>query len=470
MNLKLMILLTIVWHGFALGTSAQAPYEFNYQSVVRDGNGQPVINKTIKVKISVHDGTAAGAVVYWEQRTVTTNEFGLFTIAIGSAAPQLSGGSLAAANRNNKKFLQVELSLSNDNNFIDAGTTQLLSVPYALQAANTSHIQGKEVDAALPSNGQVLKWNGNKWAASDDNGGNGSFSLPYNGTLNANSGTLFKINNPGTGNVFESNGTGGTAVSAFTTGNGMGLVASTVNGAGVYSVVNGYGTGVYGVSQTGLAGKFEVTNAASTADALHIVQKGKGRGLWMNMNTKDTSNGIEVSYKGTGAGIFSKASSSDGIAIYGQGSADGSYSLAGKFENVSGNDKPALQVLSQGHGYALEVNNYNVGPMAKGLKVRTGSNGGDAIYLESGSLRIRPAHDPADLDSINSSVLVYQSKVPPALVQLPYRPTGTIMIIVGVHTGLWVKTVSGDVNVPGGRAKMFIQAGEWPDGGWHAVE
>lgn len=462
----LRIVFILMTCGASIISFAQTPYEFNYQSVVRDGNGQPVVNKTIKVKLSVHEGSAVGAIVYWEQRTVTTNEFGLFTIAIGSAAPQLSGGSLIAANWNNKKFLQVELSLNNDNNFIDAGTTQLLSVPYALQAANTTHIQGKEVDAASPSNGQVLKWNGNKWTASDDNGGSGNFSLPYNGTLNANSGTLFKVNNPGTGNVLEASGTGGNAVSAFTTGNGMGLVTSTVNGAGVYAIVNGAGTGVYGVSQTGLAGKYEITNAASTADVLHISQKGKGRGLLMNMHTKDTSNGIEVMYKGTGAGIFSKASSLNGIALYAQGGADGSYSLAGKFENVGDNQEPALQVLTHGNGYALEVNDYGSGEDAKGIKVRTGSNVGDALWIEKGLLRITPVSDPDDLTDVNSSVIIYKSKVPPTFVTLPNRPVGTIIFFITVPKGVWVNTVKGDVNVSAGTAKMFIRA----DGGWYAVE
>jgi hypothetical protein len=466
MNLNLMITLMIALQCLTMDASAQAPYEFNYQSVVRDGNGQPVINKTIKVKLSLRDGAMAGPVVYWEQRTVTTNEFGLFTMAIGSAAPQLSGGSLTDANWNNKKFLQVELALNNDNSFIDAGTAQLLSVPYALQATNTSHIQGKEVDAALPSNGQVLKWNGNKWAASDDNGGNGSFSLPYSGSLNSNAGTLFKLNNPGTGNVLEANGTGGTAVSGFTIGNGIGLLASTVNGPGVYAVVNGNGTAVTGLSHTGLAGKFEVTNIASTADALHIVQKGKGRGLWMNMNSTDTSHGIEVSYKGTGAGIVSKASTTNGIAIYGQGGTGGGNSLAGKFENTDYNDVPAMKVLNQGFGYALEVNEYNSGANAKGIKVRAGSNVGDAILIERGLLRMYPTTDPDDLATVNSSVIIYKSKVPPTFVTLPNRPLGTIIFFITVPKGVWVNTAIGNVNVSAGTAKMFIRA----DGGWYAVE
>src|SRR6185503_10256216 len=66
-------------------TMAQAPAVVNYQGIARNPAGIALPFKNIKLRLSVHDGTAAGPVVYSETRALSTNAFGLFTVGIGSA-------------------------------------------------------------------------------------------------------------------------------------------------------------------------------------------------------------------------------------------------------------------------------------------------------------------------------------------------------------------------------------------------
>jgi hypothetical protein len=127
----LLILSFLIWK---LQSHAQAPDQFNYQGIARNASGAPVANQTIKMRLKIHRSSTSGAVEYSETRTVTTNAFGLFTIAIGSPGATDVSGTINSINwSNTPKFLQVEMDGSGGNNFIDLGTTQLLSVPYALQ-------------------------------------------------------------------------------------------------------------------------------------------------------------------------------------------------------------------------------------------------------------------------------------------------------------------------------------------------
>ena len=67
-----------------------------------------------------------------ETHSVTTNQFGLFTASIGTGV--VVAGNFSTIDWSlNSKYLQVEIDLGAG--FADMGTSQLLSVPYALFAA-----------------------------------------------------------------------------------------------------------------------------------------------------------------------------------------------------------------------------------------------------------------------------------------------------------------------------------------------
>ncbi len=112
---------------------AQTPQLLNYQGIARNGNS--VLAYTfVKLRFTIHDGTASGIIVYQEtQAAIPTNAYGLFTAQIGSGT--VNSGTFIAINwGTGAKYLQVEMDPSNGSAFTDLGTTQLLSVPYALQA------------------------------------------------------------------------------------------------------------------------------------------------------------------------------------------------------------------------------------------------------------------------------------------------------------------------------------------------
>jgi hypothetical protein len=95
------------------------------------------MNQSISVEISIRDGSQTANIVYQEIDTATTNQFGLFTVAIGKG--QIQVGTLTAVNwATGNKYLQVGFDPTGGTNFVNMGVSQLLSVPYALYAGNSA--------------------------------------------------------------------------------------------------------------------------------------------------------------------------------------------------------------------------------------------------------------------------------------------------------------------------------------------
>jgi len=113
--------------------SAQAPQRMNYQAIVRNPSGQPVDSQSVTLQFVIHDLTATGTVVFTEVQQTTTNRFGLVNIEIGGV-----NNNLGTVNwGNGGKFLQIQVDINGGANYVDMGTSQLISVPYALYAANS---------------------------------------------------------------------------------------------------------------------------------------------------------------------------------------------------------------------------------------------------------------------------------------------------------------------------------------------
>ena len=73
----------------------QAPEQINYQGVARNAVGNVLPNKKITLRISIRDGSGNGTVLYSETRSLTTNNFGLFNLAIGSPGADSYTGSIS---------------------------------------------------------------------------------------------------------------------------------------------------------------------------------------------------------------------------------------------------------------------------------------------------------------------------------------------------------------------------------------
>src|SRR5579863_3839924 len=126
-NIFILLLLTAV-------IRAQVPQAMNYQAIARDGAGNPIPNRSISIRFSIDDGINPGYTDYQETQTAITNQFGLFTVKIGEGNPVI--GTFSAINwSTGNKYLLVEFDPEGGSNYVNMGSTQLVSVPYALYAA-----------------------------------------------------------------------------------------------------------------------------------------------------------------------------------------------------------------------------------------------------------------------------------------------------------------------------------------------
>ncbi|HOY31042.1 MAG TPA: tail fiber domain-containing protein [Bacteroidales bacterium] len=117
-------------------TFAQIPHAFNYQAVARDVSGNVLPNQLLSIRLSLHLGTSTGTIVYSETFAPITNDFGLFTIGVGIGIP-VSGQFDTIAWGKNHYYMQVEMDPTGGATYVDMGTSQLLSVPYAMYAENS---------------------------------------------------------------------------------------------------------------------------------------------------------------------------------------------------------------------------------------------------------------------------------------------------------------------------------------------
>jgi hypothetical protein len=117
------------------------PNAFNYSAVARNAAGQPIATTTIGIQITILKTSTLGNSVYSENHFVNTDAFGLFNLIIGAGAVQ--SGSMSTIDwSNDNYYLKVGMDANGGTSFLTMGTTQLLSVPYALYAKSAGTVSG----------------------------------------------------------------------------------------------------------------------------------------------------------------------------------------------------------------------------------------------------------------------------------------------------------------------------------------
>jgi trimeric autotransporter adhesin len=120
-----------------LGNLAQASQGITHPAVIRNTANEPVINSTIGIKVSIIQGSAEGTVAYSEIHTPLSNANGLISFEIGYGT--VVSGSFANIDwANGPYFLKTEADPDGGTNYTISGTSQILSVPYALFAKQTA--------------------------------------------------------------------------------------------------------------------------------------------------------------------------------------------------------------------------------------------------------------------------------------------------------------------------------------------
>ena len=122
----------------------QAPEAFKYQAVIRDASGQVIVDQDVSFQISILSSTADGTSIYSEIHAVTTNQFGLVNLNVGQGVTtddltNVDWGS-------NIFFIQVKVDQTGGTDYQLMGTTQLLSVPYALHSKSAESLTGTIIE------------------------------------------------------------------------------------------------------------------------------------------------------------------------------------------------------------------------------------------------------------------------------------------------------------------------------------
>jgi hypothetical protein len=106
---------------------AQTPTTFNYQAVLRNTDGTTKNDVNVNIGLEIHQTTETGTIVYSETHSATTSEFGMVNLEIGSVTPATFATIDWALG---PYFVEVIVD------GLTMGTSELLTVPYALYAVN----------------------------------------------------------------------------------------------------------------------------------------------------------------------------------------------------------------------------------------------------------------------------------------------------------------------------------------------
>lgn len=167
-----------------LSAFSQAPQGIYYQAVVRDSSGNLLQNSPASFRFTIYNGSPVGNIVYQQTDTVVTDQMGLITVILGG------GGSIIQGNFNTipwgtgTKFLGIEVDPAGGTNYTNMGTTQMMSVPYALYAASA----GSTTDTTWLHQGTDI-YNGNV-------GNVGINTATPQATLDVNGFTILGENSP----------------------------------------------------------------------------------------------------------------------------------------------------------------------------------------------------------------------------------------------------------------------------------
>ena len=349
-----------------IATFAQAPQGFNYQATVRNSSGALVTNQNVYFKFNLMLNSATSVPVFSETHYVPTDDLGQVNLVIGTGTA--TTGTFSTINwGTGNYYLGIELNVGGG--YVAMGTTQLLSVPYALYANSAGNSQSATpnlaavlavnngannlqitnlaepinakdavtknyVDNKIPNGtnlGDVLTWNGTSWIISSNNTAD---QLPQLSTIMANGITPFAANsgatitsdggfsivskgvcwsttpNPTTSNYFSNNGTGaGSFISSLTN-----LLPGTTYYYRAYAT-NTIGTG-YGMSYTFTTNDFatltttlSLTTRTSAASGGNITSDGgaavTARGVCWSTSPNPTVDISTITVDGSGIDVFS---------------------------------------------------------------------------------------------------------------------------------------------------------------------
>ena len=135
--MKKILLSIFTIAAMALSTFGQAPEGFKYQAVVRDAGNAILVNRAVGIQLTIQQGSAGGTAVYTETFAPTTNAYGLVNLEIGTGTTLDDFTNIDWAN--GSYFIETAIDATGGSNYSIMGTSQLMSVPYALYAKTSGN-------------------------------------------------------------------------------------------------------------------------------------------------------------------------------------------------------------------------------------------------------------------------------------------------------------------------------------------
>ncbi|HMU05649.1 MAG TPA: hypothetical protein PJ990_18575, partial [Saprospiraceae bacterium] len=130
---KLILILSLIYWA-TLIFSQRSLQGFNYQGVARDQQGNALTNTHISIQIQLKDESQ---VVFKEIHETTTTDLGVFSIVIGQGLENVLNSTLEDIPWGQSDLsLNVAIDPTGGREFLDAGTSILWSVPYAMFASS----------------------------------------------------------------------------------------------------------------------------------------------------------------------------------------------------------------------------------------------------------------------------------------------------------------------------------------------
>jgi trimeric autotransporter adhesin len=355
-----------------LSVFAQAPQKMSYQVVIRNAANALVTNHAVGIQISILQGSPTGTSVYVETQNPTTNANGLATIEIGGGTP-VTGIFAGIDWSAGPYYIKTETDPTGGTNYTIIGTSQILSVPYALYAKTAS-------------NGSLWLQSGSNMYFNSGNVGVGTNSPSYPFTVLK--GNDIGIYGESTSSSASGIGIKGYASSSTSTGRTYGVMGESASyrGNGVYgyassstgSTIGVYGQsvspsgfGVYGLvpsttgNSYGVYGE-SVSSSGSGVQGYASSSAGVTNGVW---GLSNSTSGIGVfgesaSVTGTTFGVKGTVASSDGYSGYFTG---GKFYIGGQVQIAGGSPAAGKVLTSDANGLASweptanDGNNHYVG-------------------------------------------------------------------------------------------------------------
>ena len=374
--------------------NAVVPPVVKFSGVLNDVNNKPMTG-TVGVTFSLYKDSESGAPLWMETQNVTPDKTGHYSVLLGSTTSQ---GLSDLFNSGEARWLGVQVEGG-----AEKPRTLLMSVPYALKAADAETIGGLPpsafVKAAAPgaaspaaspaassmaaaaaisgtgAANHVTKWTGtstignsNIWDGPNGNVGiainSPSAKLDVNGTALIRSSATIKGDltaGPVAATSSTSGGTGVYANAGSSTGSN-GVIAVGATGVAGYTTVAGsialYGnarnSGGGGIGVYGDAGNSTASNGVVGYGATGVAGNSTINGSYGTFGSGST--GVWGNSTGTGANVgVSGTSGSGGIGVSGSGGSYGVYGVSGAggigggfYNNTSTGD--ALFAMNQQSG------------------------------------------------------------------------------------------------------------------------